>query len=1501
MERALTFFLTKLSFRQQLISTFTLGIILLAAISSFVISKTSQNTIEAQYVQQGHKLTLNFAHQSTLALLYHSVESAEDAAKITLSFPDIVGIALYDKSHQPLLLTGRPPLPGKGRFPTVENTIVMRETAQEWDFSTPVYSSSDMSADTSPFTVEEPSREIIGYAHVIKSKKNLLAMSQDILQTNMLTAGLLAGLLLLFLLLITNRVIRPIKILAKRMREAETGDYGVRAQLQGPSDILHMEQAFNTMMNELEARQQELERARDSALSSALLKGQFVASISHELRTPMNSILGMMELIDEQGLTEKARHYLKIANTSGVQLLRLIDDILDFSKLESAKVHLSFEAFDLAELIADVVELLNVQASAKHLLLGAFLDPQLPTRLSGDAGRLRQVLINLLGNALKFTQSGGISVTASLLERLDKEVRLKLEVADTGIGIEESAQRIIFQAFTQADGSTTRLYGGTGLGLAISRQLVSLMGGELGVQSTVGAGSHFWFTLSLNTEAQADDTMPIPPAPLPPLLLLQGNACLNLLPERLAQSGYDVDTAYSAEQALQMMRDSVAKPPPYPQVLICESAEMPVGAHFYHSLEAEFPAILPQTLVLSHDWHQPRPSRASRLYFLPLSLGYPQLRALLNSSLASESIQPEAKAQARPLKTSHEARPGDEGLQQAQILVVEDNRANQYVASAMLEKLGYRAIIAANGREALQLLSEQEVSLIFMDCHMPVMDGYEATQNIRKREGADRHTPIIAMTADVKSSDRDKCFDVGMDDYLAKPLTLAALTVKLQLWLGSPATTDNRHREAEVSMTHTPGAIDKAVLSQLREETGKTFPSLVMAYLEDTPGTLSQLAQAIAQQDKQKIKDYSHLLKGSSATLGASGLAHDAKRLEATATAKAATEALQQELLQRLNLAFNRVAQLLSAEIDTPLQPASQGGTANQELLSLSSQPYVLIVDDDRSTRLSLKGCLEQDSYYIAEAQNGAIALSVCEQRMPDLILMDAMMKEMNGFDAMRKILQLPMEFKPPILMLTASDKDEVIEQAFEYGATDFIAKPVNLHVLRKRVAQLIRTTLAERHIHQLAYHDQLTGLANRTQFLERIEEAITQAESAKEQLALMFIDLDKFKFINDTQGHDVGDMLLKAVAKRINHCVRSGDLVSRLGGDEFTVLLEDIQSTAVASKIGQKICALLAEPFTFMGKIVRAPVSVGISVYPADGEDYHALMKHADTAMYSAKAGGGNKIQFYEYGMEAELIRRIELERDLRHALEHNELVLHFQPQIELRTGKLLGAEALVRWEHPERGFMPPDEFISLAEESGLILPLGEWVLNQSCRQFKLWLEAGLDLHFIAVNISGQQMKHSYLLQKVKSCLNTHKLDAKYLQLEITESVMAEESETCLSLLNGLKELGVSLAIDDFGTGYSSLSYLIKFPVDTLKIDRSFIHNIPNDKDSETVASGIIALAHKLSMQVIAEGVETQEQRDFLLREQCDSIQGYLISRPLARDEFETWLHAYKPHKLPK
>jgi len=426
----------------------------------------------------------------------------------------------------------------------------------------------------------------------------------------------------------------------------------------------------------------------------------------------------------------------------------------------------------------------------------------------------------------------------------------------------------------------------------------------------------------------------------------------------------------------------------------------------------------------------------------------------------------------------------------------------------------------------------------------------------------------------------------------------------------------------------------------------------------------------------------------------------------------------------------------------------------------------------------------------------------------------------------------------------------------------------------------------AEKHIRHLAYNDPLTELPNRMQFMDLLDQTIDRARDRGQTFALLFLDLNRFKNVNDTLGHDVGDRLLIAAGRRIRRSVRTGDSVARFGGDEFTVLLEDLPSATAASVASQKICLALATPFEIESHEIYVSASIGISVYPADGMDGNTLLKHADSAMYQAKKSNSGH-EFYESGMEATISEHVRMEGALRRAEERNELLVYYQPKTVLATGALSGMEALVRWKHPEFGLVAPARFIPLAEETGLIVSIGALVLRVACIQAKIWADAGMPLA-VAVNLSGVQLRQRNFVDSVRAVLAETGLDPACLELEITESVLMEQAKETLSTLHQLKEIGVQLAIDDFGTGYSSLSYLKRFPVDTLKIDRSFVRDVTSDPDDAALVTGIIALAHSLRLKVVAEGVETAEQRDFLVQCDCDSIQGYLLSQPVPPDEFE-------------
>ena len=438
-----------------------------------------------------------------------------------------------------------------------------------------------------------------------------------------------------------------------------------------------------------------------------------------------------------------------------------------------------------------------------------------------------------------------------------------------------------------------------------------------------------------------------------------------------------------------------------------------------------------------------------------------------------------------------------------------------------------------------------------------------------------------------------------------------------------------------------------------------------------------------------------------------------------------------------------------------------------------------------------------------------------------------------------------------------------------------------------------------EARIEHLAYHDGLTGLPNRTMLMDRLGQALSQAQRLSQQVAVLFIDLDRFKPINDSLGHSVGDQLLREIARRLRGALRENDTVARVGGDEFQVVVCNVAGATGAARIAEKLMRALGEPFTLEGQELHVTASLGVSLFPRDGASGELLLKFADIALYEAKGEGRNAYRFFSPEMNAQAHGRLRLENDLRRAVERGELVLHYQPQLDLAIGEVCAVEALVRWNHPERGLVLPNQFIPMAEETGLVLGIGEWVLDEACRQVAQWqrdgLVSGTSPLRVAVNISARQLQRPGLDGAVRRALAHSGLPAQCLELEITESSVMLDPQHAQSVLQSLRELGVQLSIDDFGTGYSSLAYLKRLPLDRLKIDRSFISGVPTDSDDAAIVETIIVMTHKLGLRVIAEGVETLEQRLQLVRQGCDEMQGFLLAHPVPGDELPGLLERLK------
>lgn len=682
-----------------------------------------------------------------------------------------------------------------------------------------------------------------------------------------------------------------------------------------------------------------------------------------------------------------------------------------------------------------------------------------------------------------------------------------------------------------------------------------------------------------------------------------------------------------------------------------------------------------------------------------------------------------------------------------------------------------------------------------------------------------------------------------------------------------------------------------------------------------------------------------------------------------------------------------------------------------------------MVVDDDDAVRLLARETLEQCGYAVSDVKNGEQAIDLFNEKLPDIVLLDVVMPGIDGFCVCSAIRSTAAGRDTPILMMTGLEDLESIDSAYKAGATDFITKPINWHILRYRVNYMLRasgameqlresraglahaqslahigswewdlatgelrcseevfsiccpegercdnpildqvhpldrcmvrghiddaiakrsavsfdyrillggstertlhaeivTVLddggepvcltgtiqditdrknAEEQIRLLAYYDALTGLPNRRFFLQQLEQAVVYANRNDRMLAVLFLDLDRFKLVNDTLGHGVGDRLLQDVADRLLRCVRKNDclaradgegppsLVSRLGGDEFTIMLSDIDHFQDVAKVARRILDTVSLPYALEGQEVFISTSIGISLYPFDACNASELVRNADGAMYHAKEQGRNGYQIYDESMNAKALERIILESQLHKALKDEEFVIYYQPQVATRSGRVIGIEALVRWDSRELGVVEPVRFLPLAEEIGLIIQIDQWVMTNACRQLRQWLDAGLPPVTLAVNISGQHFMKNELLETVTAVLAETGIDPAFLELELTEGVLMQHTERTVKTLKALKGMGVRLAIDDFGTGFSSLSYLKRFPLDVLKIDRTFINEITTDPDDAAITLATIEMAHTLKLQVIAEGVETPAQLEFLTRNGCDNYQGYLFSRPVPPEE---------------
>ena len=556
-----------------------------------------------------------------------------------------------------------------------------------------------------------------------------------------------------------------------------------------------------------------------------------------------------------------------------------------------------------------------------------------------------------------------------------------------------------------------------------------------------------------------------------------------------------------------------------------------------------------------------------------------------------------------------------------------------------------------------------------------------------------------------------------------------------------------------------------------------------------------------------------------------------------------------------------------------------------------------MMVDDQPMTMRLLQAFLEDAGYknFVTTARPTE-AMSLLLEERPDVVLLDLNMPEVSGFDILAQVRAHPDVQHIPVLMLTASDDAASKLQALELGATDFLAKPVNSSELALR----LRNTLAAKaHQDRLRYYDALTDLPNRSMLLDQLSDCLSRAQRTGKSGALLHIDLDRFNKFNDSFGLEAGDRLLRTIARRLIGCLREGDevcrvelhdehsMVLRLGGDEFVIVLPSLHARDNATTVAERVLETVSEPISWgLNEVIVTP-SIGILIFPEQADDIEMLLRNVALATARAKQLGRNRYEMYSSQSETHLATETSLESELHQAIERDELEMYLQPKVDVATGRVKGAEALLRWQHPLRGLIGPDVFIPLAEETGLIVPFGNWILRTACEQLARWGEAGWDGLTISVNVASLQLKGGNLLDEVGSILSATGVDPSRLTLELTESAIFENAEANIKILSMIRSLGVRLSLDDFGTGFSSLSYLQQLPIHELKIDRSFIMTIESEMDEAPVVAAIIAMAWRLGLQIVVEGIENEAQLNYIERHQCDTYQGFLFAKPMPQNEF--------------
>jgi diguanylate cyclase (GGDEF)-like protein/PAS domain S-box-containing protein len=1155
------------------------------------------------------------------------------------------------------------------------------------------------------------------------------------------------------------------------------------------------------------------ERKRAEALADVdRAKTAFFSNVSHEFRTPLTLMLIPLE--DELAETDDPlpptrRERLEIAHRNSLRLLKLVNSLLDFARIQAGRAQACFEPIDLASFTADLAANFRSACESGGVALNVECPP-LPEPVYVDRDMWEKIVLNLISNAFKFTLAGRITVR---LRPVGGAV--ELQVSDTGTGIPAEELPKVFDRFYRIKGSQGRSYEGSGIGLALVNELMALHGGSIRVDSEPGVGSTFTATVPLGKahlpperivaahalsstalgaapfveealrwlpakkEVNADNADPAAPAvplggPRPRILWADDNADMRDYVRRLLSDRYDVEAVADGEEALIAARRQAPD-------LVLTDVMMPRldGLALLRELRADpFTRSVPIVLLSARAGEEARiEGRATGADdYLVKPFSARELLAHIASGLDLARLRREAHAAAAATRTE----PGAS----VRILVAEDNRAQRDYLQSLLSAAGHEVVAAEDGEQALALARREAPDLLITDLLMPKVDGFDLISRLRS-ESATAGIRVIIRSATFHEQDaRTFVETLGVARFLPKTVASTDLL----------ATVDNVIQEPP------PAQVSAAVLARL----DAAYRNLMSDALYRKTAELGREVDA-------------------------------RKQLEAGL----------REREQTLRLA-QQVARIGSFEWDM----AANTFRCSPELEALYGLPAGTF-DGRYETWLEL---VHPDDREAIEQRVQAARESGRFEGEWRAALPDGTVRWLAG----RAMV----------------DHDELGGRQRMLG--------VNIDISdRKEIEERIR---------QASLHDPLTGLPNRALIYEFAEHLLGTMRREGGQAAVLFVDLDRFKPINDTYGHDIGDAVLKEVARRLLASVRSEDVVGRLGGDEFVAVLARMRNEEDAATVARHALTHLGQPIHLDDLTLQVSPSIGISLFLQDGATVDELIKNADMAMFHAKEAGRNTFQFFRPELNAHAAEVMRIESRLRTGIEQGEFALVFQPVVDLQTGQLAAAEALIRWPVMQVG---PERFIPVAETAGLMPPLGEWVIREACRQQWEWRNEGLPTVPLSVNVSPIQFRQAGFAQGIARALAEAGLLPEDLRIEVTEGTVMKNVDVAASVLGALRETGVKVALDDFGTGYSSLSYLSRLPFDILKLDQSFVQQLGRigaDNGNEAIAEAIIALAQSLGLDVVAEGVETAAAFDFLKGQHCRHGQGFHFSRPLPANQFQQW-----------